>query len=69
MKRSILYTTVALAAFASGYVGSSSIVSRASVVTRVAAEEGDPCTVEDTHASGYMVSGARGLVCVAVNNS
>lgn len=62
MKRSILYTTVALAAFASGYVGSSSIVSRVSHVTRVAAEVGDPCTTE--HGSGYMVSGGHGeLYC------
>lgn len=71
MKRSILYTTVALAAFASGYVGSSSIASGASLVTRVAAEVGDPCTTEDGLSSGYMVSGGinGGLICQAGGHS
>jgi len=67
MKRSILYTTVALAAFASGYVGSSSVVSHVSPVTRVAAEEGDPCELPDSLMSGYMVSGGINgeLICMA----
>ena len=71
MKRSILYTTVALAAFASGYVGSSSLVSGASLVTRVAAEVGDPCTLPDGFSSGYMVSGGRSgeLECRAGSQS
>ncbi|MGV3707950.1 MAG: hypothetical protein ACO1Q7_03850 [Gemmatimonas sp.] len=63
MKRTILYTTVALAAFASGYVGSSSVADRAHKVTRVAEFEGAPCTTS-TGKSGYMVSGGRGLECV-----
>lgn len=71
MKRSILYTTVALAAFASGYVGSSTLASGTSLVTRVAAEVGDPCTLEDGFTSGYMVSGGinGGLICQAGGNS
>lgn len=71
MKRSILFTTVALAAFASGYVGSSSIVSRVSQVTRVAAEEGDPCEIGGGLASGYMVSGGINgeLICMAASAS
>ena len=71
MKRSILYTTVALAAFASGYVGSSTLASGTSLVTRVAAEVGDPCTLEDGFTSGYMVSGGinGGLICQAGGGS
>lgn len=70
MKRSIMYTTVALAAFASGFAGSSSIASRVSQVTRVAAEEGEPCFTSD-HSSGYMVSGGHGgeLYCKASGQS
>ncbi|MEP6832783.1 MAG: hypothetical protein ABJB74_05285 [Gemmatimonas sp.] len=68
MKRTMLCTTFALAAFASGYVGSSTVTSRVSKVTRVAEEEGDPCFTKD-HASGYMVSGGHGdLVCQPSNN-
>lgn len=59
MKRTMLFTTVALAAFASGFVGSSSTVSRASLVTRVASDVGEPCVLEDGFTSGYMVSGGK----------
>jgi hypothetical protein len=66
MKRTILYTTVALAAFASGYVGSSSNVDRTPKVMRVA--EFEACLTE-TGKSGYMVSGGRGPECVEYGQS
>ena len=71
MKRSILFSTVAVAAFATGYFGSPSLVSSSSLLTRVAAEEGDPCELPGSLMSGYMVSSGinGGLVCMAGGQS
>jgi hypothetical protein len=59
MKRTILFTTVALAAFSSAYAGASSTSSRVTTITRVAADLGEECFLEDGFTSGYMVSGGK----------